>query len=376
MIRKPNFIIIGSTGRNTGKTEFACRLIQQFARAYKIVGLKVEVIEPGELELKADYICNSENKPICEIFEETSRSIHKDTSRMLDAGAHIAYLLKVDRSSLEAGFEALLERLPDDAMVVCESNSLRRFVEPSLFLVIKNAEDTTVKESCTEVIEHANKVIEFHNVNWDFQPNRVQIKDGEWILQEKATAIILAGGKSARMGEDKHLLPVNGIPLVQHIANQLKGHFDEIIIGANNPEHLAFTGLKIISDIEQDKGPLMGIYSCLKASSNDINFITACDIPVINTQLIHNMIQLSPNYDIVIPVAEPGNYEPLYAIYRKSVVKQAKALLERNSRRIIDLLNGANVKYVDFKDQEWYQNLNLKDDYLLYLNRLNDSKGK
>ncbi|MDD2550044.1 MAG: molybdenum cofactor guanylyltransferase [Bacilli bacterium] len=185
--------------------------------------------------------------------------------------------------------------------------------------------------------------------------------------RKKATAIILAGGKSSRMGQDKALLPIGNIPLIQHIINQLQEHFDELIIGANNPQLYAFTGLRVVSDLERGKGPLMGIYTCLKASSNQVNFITACDIPEMNINLIRNMINLAGAYGIVVPVSASGYYEPLYAVYQKGMYKQAKQLLSNNSGRIIDLINAANIKTVDFKDSDWHQNLNKKEEYLHYL---------
>lgn len=373
MIRKPNFIIVGSTGRNTGKTEFACRLINQYASQHTIIGVKVVAINRSEGDScprggKGCGVCSS-LKGDYEITVENDLNPTKDTARMLLAGASKVYFLKVDKNCLEKGFAALLKIIPEGAMVICESNSIRKVFEPGLFLVIKNAEDRTVKESCAEVIQYANKVIVFNNMSWDFNSDRVLIKDNEWIIREKATAIILAGGKSSRMGEDKYLLPVNGLPLIQYIINQLQGHFDEIIIGANDPQRFAFTGLRVVPDVEPDKGPLMGIYSCLRASSTEVNFITACDIPEMNTRLIHNMMNLSVNYDIVMPVTGNGKHEPLYAVYRKSVAEHAEAILRNNGRRIIQLLEMSKVKFIDFQDQAWYQNLNVKDDYLQYIRK-------
>ena len=373
MLKKSNFIIVGSTGRNTGKTEFACRLIKQYSPHHTLVGVKVVAIDRAEGDScprggKGCGVCSS-LKDDYEITEENDLNPTKDTARMLLAGASKVYFLKVDKNSLEKGFKALLNIIPEGAMVICESNSIRKVFEPGLFLVIKNAEDRTVKESCAEVIHMANRVIEFNNLSWDFNPDRVLIKDNEWIIREKATAVILAGGKSSRMGQDKYLLPVNGQPLIQHIINQLEGHFDEIIIGANDPERFAFTGLKVVPDMEPDKGPLMGIYSCLMVSSNDINFITACDIPEMNTKLIHNMMNLSVNYDIVMPITSHDKHEPLYAVYRKSVAEHAAKILRNNGRKIIQLLETSKVKFIDFQDQGWYQNLNVKDDYLQYIRK-------
>jgi molybdopterin-guanine dinucleotide biosynthesis protein A len=378
MVTKPNFIIIGSTGRNTGKTEFACRLIEKYSKDHQVIGVKVVSIDRNEGNCprggKGCGVCSSLRGDY-EIFEEKKIDPSKDTSRMLIAGAQKVYFLKVDKNSLENGLMALVDMIPENAMVVLESNSIRKVIEPGLFIVIKNLNERRVKESCAEVIEYANKIIEFDNMSWDFSPERVLVKDNEWIIREKATAIVLAGGKSSRMGgEDKSLLPVNGFPLIQHIIEQLEGHFDEIIIGANDTEKYSFLNKRVVPDIEKDKGPLMGIYSCLRASSNDINFITACDIPDMNIKLIKNMINLSVDYDIVMPVKGEEKHEPLYAIYRKSLITNAERIIQNNGRRIIELLNHSKVRFVEFNGNGWYQNLNLKDDYEIYVKKVEDRK--
>lgn len=374
MIKKPEFIIIGSTGRNTGKTEFATRLINQYSQQNIIIGVKVTAInrDEGFCPRGTDScgVCDSLTEEFT-ISEETIHSSAKDTSRMLNAGAHKVYWLKVDKNYLERGIKALIEMLPNDALIVCESNSLRTVLEPGLFIVIKNINDHTIKESCASVIHFASKIIEFDNKKWNFSPERIQIKNNSWIIKEKATAIILAGGKSSRMGgEDKSLLPVDGEPLIQKILNQLDDYFDEIIIGANDVEKYKFLNRKVVPDLEKEKGPLMGIMSCLKASENDVNFITACDIPLMNLKLIQNMINLSDNVDIVMPVKDENKYEPLFAIYKKSVIEDAEIILNNNGRRIIELLNSVKVKFVDFNDDFWYQNLNRKEDYLKFVQQI------
>jgi molybdopterin-guanine dinucleotide biosynthesis protein A len=79
------------------------------------------------------------------------------------------------------------------------------------------------------------------------------------------------------------------------------------------------------------------------------------------------MINLSANFDIVMPVSGEGKHEPLYAIYRKSVLSRAQQILSSNGRRVIELLNGSKVKLIDFSDQKWYQNINVKVDYLEFI---------
>jgi molybdopterin-guanine dinucleotide biosynthesis protein A len=372
MIKKANFIIFGSTGRNTGKTEFACRLIEKYSKKHQLYAVKVVTIDPDEgscprggegcgvcTSLKGDY----------EISEETQSDTDKDTSRMLRAGAYKVYFLKVRFDELENGLKALLKIIPDNALTVCESNSIRKVIEPGLFLVIKNLKEKQVKESCAEVIHYANKVIDFSDMNWNFSPERVLVKNNGWIIREHATAIILAGGKSSRMGVDKSLLPVNGETLIASIVRQLEDHFDEVIIGANDPQKYLFLKRLVVPDVETNRGPLMGIYSCLLASSNDVNFITACDIPEMNLKLIQNMINLAGDADIVMPVKENNKHEPLYAVYRKSVACKADLVLRNNGRRIIELLDHVTVKLVEFNGTAWYQNLNLKHEYYEYIKK-------
>ena len=372
MIKKARFIVLGSTGRNTGKTEFACRLIEKYAKDQQIYGVKVVTIDPergscprgGEgcgicSSLKGDY----------EISEETRSDTDKDTSRMLRAGAHKVYFLKVRYDRLAQGLNALVALIPENAFAVCESNSIRKVVEPGLFLVIKNRDEKQVKESCAEVVQYANKVIDFHSMNWNFSPERVLLSKNGWIIREHATAIILAGGKSSRMGVDKSLLAVNGQPMIAHIVKQLEHHFDEVIIGANDPGKYAFLKRAVVPDVEKNRGPLMGIYSCLLASNNEVNFITACDIPEMNLRLIQNMINLTRDADIVMPIKKGQRHEPLYAVYRKSIAGKAEFVLNNNGKRIIELLDHVRVKLIEFNDTGWYQNLNIKDDYVAYIRK-------
>lgn len=385
MVIKPNYIIIGASGRNTGKTEFACKLIEEHSKINRIIGVKVTSIDKNEGRCprgsKSCGVCDSlEGKYT--ITEESNPATSKDTSRMLQAGAEKVLWLKVDSRYIKTGFEALDKQIPGNAFAICESNSLRTVAEPGLFIVIRNKNDKSIKRSCANVIDYANKIITFDNMSWDFQPGRVLIKNGEWIIREKATAIILAGGKSSRMqGMDKSLLPVDGQPLITHVASQLSQHFDEIIIGSNNPEKYSFTGLRIVPDLIPGYGPLMGILSCVKASRHEVNFVTACDIPTMNIKLIKNMINLSVDNDIVMPVSENDKHEPLYAVYKKSIIKPAETILANNGRRIIELLNQVKSKLIGFSDNKWYQNLNSREDYFNYIkerniNKCGESDGK
>ncbi|MHC4874200.1 MAG: molybdenum cofactor guanylyltransferase [Planctomycetota bacterium] len=179
-----------------------------------------------------------------------------------------------------------------------------------------------------------------------------------------ATAIILAGGNSTRMGEDKSMLAVNNKPVIQHIADQLSPCFDEVIIGSNDVDKYQFLNLKTVCDKEMNQGPLMGILSTLLKSDNELNFVVACDIPQLNLELIDKMLKLASGYDIVMPVTEAGKYEPLFAVYKKSVIPYAEEILEGGQRKVTSMFDKANVKYVKLDSSNKLWNLNTKKDYL------------
>ncbi|MEQ8163630.1 MAG: molybdenum cofactor guanylyltransferase [Smithellaceae bacterium] len=184
----------------------------------------------------------------------------------------------------------------------------------------------------------------------------------------KATAIILAGGKSSRMGRDKSLLSTNDIPLISKIAAQLEGHFPEIIISANDMEKYRFLHLPVVPDLEAGKGPLMGIYSALLRSRHEINFVVACDIPDLDMQYVRELLQEAKEHQIVVPVWSDGRLEPLFAVYKKSVAGHIKELLDADRRKIRLLFDSVDVKYVPLPDEgKWYRNLNTMEDYQNYI---------
>lgn len=183
-----------------------------------------------------------------------------------------------------------------------------------------------------------------------------------------ATAIILAGGKSSRMGgSDKSMLSIKGVPMIEHIARQLEDIFGEVIIGASDTSKYGFLGLRVVPDSHPGMGPLAGISSCLSVSPHVLNFITACDIPEINGEFIDRLFKASHGADIVAPVSPDGKYEPLHALYRRSVALIAEELLGGGKRKVSDLFEKANTAYIRFSGEEWYHNINSIDDYLSYI---------
>jgi len=90
--------------------------------------------------------------------------------------------------------------------------------------------------------------------------------------------------------------------------------------------------------------------------------VTGCDIPEVHQGLVEKMITEADGFDLVIPRSADGRLEPLFAVYRKTVLEPARALLAEGNRRITDLLPRVKAKHVEMPGG-WYRNLNTMEDY-------------
>jgi len=180
------------------------------------------------------------------------------------------------------------------------------------------------------------------------------------------TGIILAGGKSTRMGEDKGMLVLKGKKMVEHVIAALTPNVDEVIIISNNDNYNNL-GFKVYSDIIKNCGPLGGIYSALQYSNTDKNFIVSCDIPKITSEAIAFIIAQSMNEDVLVPI-EKTEIEPLCAIYNKVCCEQIKGFLDAGQFKIRNAIEKLNTKYLDVNlyqeiFKEVFTNVNTPNDY-------------
>ena len=154
-------------------------------------------------------------------------------------------------------------------------------------------------------------------------------------MNEMVTGLILAGGASSRMGRNKALIEMDGQPLVARVAAALQPLTTERLIIANDPAPYRFLGLPIIPDIEPGYGPLMGLYSGLKAASGELALLVAVDMPFLSPDFLRYLLTLAPGYDVVIPEAE-GRLHPLCAVYRRaSCLPPIQEAIARGQRRLI-----------------------------------------
>ncbi|MFP4640728.1 MAG: molybdenum cofactor guanylyltransferase [Dehalococcoidia bacterium] len=164
------------------------------------------------------------------------------------------------------------------------------------------------------------------------------------------SSIILAGGSGSRMGQNKCLMALNGKSLLQRTMDRVNELAGEIILVVEQGKSLLYPQLpenvKVAEDFSGGKGPLMGVYSGLKASSDNWSLVVGCDMPFLNVNLLRYMADFAPHFDIVI-LRINGLPEPLHAIYSSECANVIEEIMEEGKFKVNTILKRVNVKYVE-----------------------------
>lgn len=167
-------------------------------------------------------------------------------------------------------------------------------------------------------------------------------------------AAILAGGQSRRMGDNKAFLRLRpGGPTIIEtvIARLAEAGFSQCSIVTNNPEEYAFLGVKCLLDDMPNKGPLSGIFTALSHSSSEHTLIVACDMPLLNPDLLRYMASLSFEEQALVPRRASGKgqiaVEPLHSIYARLCLNSLEKRLSLGDLSVTRFLEGIPVRYID-----------------------------
>ncbi|MCF6158910.1 MAG: molybdenum cofactor guanylyltransferase [wastewater metagenome] len=183
------------------------------------------------------------------------------------------------------------------------------------------------------------------------------------------TAIILAGGKSRRMGSHKSFLKYGDKTFIEHQIVKLRRIFSEVILSANDHTLYRSLDVPIISDVIQERGPLSGICAGLMYAKSRHAFVIACDMPFIHEKVILYLKEYVNDYDVVVPGTDRG-LEPMHAFYSKNCIDPMFRCIKENRLRIVDFFPEVKVKVVDtaeFREPDIFQktliNLNTPEEY-------------
>jgi hypothetical protein len=178
MVALKNILLISGTGRNTGKTTLACRIITYFSKQLDITALKISPhyhvtgLTPKQLVINEEY----------RIVKERDAESGKDSSRMLKAGARESIFIQCSDEYLLDAMNSLPAALRKDVPVICESGSLGVFFVPGVHLMVRSLNKSIHSPEYEARSRNTDRKIIFTGTEFDFDPVELKFTDGSWIL--------------------------------------------------------------------------------------------------------------------------------------------------------------------------------------------------
>ncbi len=201
-------------------------------------------------------------------------------------------------------------------------------------------------------------------------------------MKSDITGVILAGGKSSRIGSDKSFLNISGEQFISRILSTMQSVFSEVIISTNNSEPYKIFGVELVQDIISSIGPLSGIYSTLKYADTEKIFVSSCDMPLIDADIIKNILNINTDAQVILPVI---NLIPQYdfGIYEKSILPQIENLISSRDekvslKKLIPLVKTTLIKVEELPayNERTFLNINTIENYQRLKEMLANSSEK
>lgn len=190
-----------------------------------------------------------------------------------------------------------------------------------------------------------------------------------------ASAIVLAGGRSSRMGRPKALLLFDNEPLIVHIVTALRSLCGDVVVVGAPDQELPWLPATVIRDAVAYQGPVGGISYGLAAISGEVAIVVACDSVFLSLPLLSHLLDRIPAHDVVVPQWE-GRLQPLHAVYRKAVLPILERQLARGESRPVHLFDKVRTLTIDEDEVRRFDpagssffNMNTPDDYAEALGR-------
>lgn len=187
--------------------------------------------------------------------------------------------------------------------------------------------------------------------------------------QQPITGVILAGGKSSRMGQNKALMRLGSTRLIDRVVEVMREVLRDLLMVTNTPETYTALGIPMVPDVWPDKGSLGGIYSAIYHVPTPYCLIVGCDMPFLNAAVLRYLITQIADYDVVLPDVL-GELQTLHAIYSKACLPPIEHCLAANRLRIVGFLPDVRVRTVTASELHPYdpdllafQNLNTPEEF-------------
>ena len=188
----------------------------------------------------------------------------------------------------------------------------------------------------------------------------------------RAGGIVLAGGRSARLGHDKLAEVFGGRTLVEIVVECVASLVDEVVIVTAGDRTMTgfeeLPSVRVVTDLFPGKGPLVGLYTGLKESRSELNLVVAADMPFLSARLLRYMLEAADGYDVVVPRIG-DKVEPLHAVYTASCLPRIETMLAEGELSVYRLIPRLMARYVDEDEvaaidpeRRSFFNINTEDD--------------
>jgi len=178
----------------------------------------------------------------------------------------------------------------------------------------------------------------------------------------EATLLVLAGGRSSRMGRAKPWLEVDDTYLLRYTADRLSGSFAEILVSFAEPEQLEQpVPYRVVFDRKRSAGPLAGIESGLVAARHEVVFAIACDMPYVSREAAEMAVAAARSCDAAIPRVG-GRPEPVCGAYRNSALAVIRSALDSGQHRASEVVERLDVTWLENLDPDQFRSLNTPAD--------------
>jgi hypothetical protein len=174
----PRLIIIAGNGRDSGKTTFACRIIQKFGGMIPLVAVKISPHQHASVPLDVDLQPDAYS-----IAEEVNTLSSKDSSRMLAGGAKRSFFVTSHDDKLHEVILQIMELAGKESYIICESGGLRKYVKPGIFLLVNRRGRNDIKPESLQLTEYNPVWITFNGKEFDFDMNRIMIRGKRWTVK-------------------------------------------------------------------------------------------------------------------------------------------------------------------------------------------------
>ena len=182
-------------------------------------------------------------------------------------------------------------------------------------------------------------------------------------------AVILTGGRSSRMGRDKAMLPVGGVPMAQMLAARFRASGFDVAVSVDRAGRFPLDGVLEMEDAFPGEGPLNGLYSAFTKTQENAVFFTATDLPGGDPELAKKLFDLRGDSDACLIRRADGRAETLFGVYARSSLPAVSECLKEGRRAVRAALKSLRVRWVEERElPEWelsrvLRNVNTPEEY-------------